>query len=92
MAEVREILSKAADYLSQPGHWTQRQPQDGAAVCAVRAITHAASQLGATETERYGACKAVMSVVGVTGALFLWNDAPGRTQAEVVAAFRKAAQ
>jgi hypothetical protein len=98
MARVSEILNAAADLLEKPGAWTQQDyafDPDGVAVdarnerascfCALGAIRHA----GGYPDDVNPAASVLGQFVG--DLVCDWNDAPGRTQAEVVAALRAAA-
>jgi hypothetical protein len=85
-----DILERAADLIEPKGAWMQgglRRFHDDRPICwcAVGAIYHVAK----TPDE-------ALTVRGALGALLdqsvpEWNDAPGRTQAEVVAKLREAA-
>jgi hypothetical protein len=55
-------------------------------MCAEAAIEVAAER-GVDPSDAFGAVK---RAAGITGAIFDWQDTPGRTQAEVLAAFDKA--
>jgi len=105
MTRVSQVLSEAADLLEKPGAWTQGEYARGksgrpvkrryAAVCfcALGAIdaAHGETDIGNevdVEAARFVTSVAVPERVGN---LALWNDAPERTQAEVVDAFRRAA-
>lgn len=93
-----EILAKAADLIAPEGAWTQGSyalsangdtapPEDPEAVCwcASGAILRVAPSEDAARVAR--------RIVMETNQLFSlgqWNDRPSRTQAEVVAALRKA--
>lgn len=94
-----EILSAAADLIEQPGKWTQGEyAKDGRGrgcygfdeqaqcFCLLGAI-----QKVTGEEDTYELRKHVRRVVG-NRAINNWNDASGRTQAEVVAALRQAAE
>ena len=102
-----DILNAAADLLEKPGAWTQgteARDQDGRSLvwgtderakcwCVVGALEWASGR-GRAATERAKALYAqstgiMMECLGA--AIPDWNDAPDRTQAEVVAALRKAA-
>jgi len=95
-----EILRKAADLIEPEGKWTQgyyarnssgdiRVATDSEAVCwcaigAIRKVSHTTASREAI---------VVAQMLGFKGSdeLVNWNDAKGRTQAEVVAALRAAA-
>jgi len=89
-ATIAEVLEKAADLLEPEGRWTQhaygRWNGSGYSCwCMFGAIDAIASdyKIGAQ-------CNNVVDRVVGQG-LVDWNDAPGRTQPEVVAALRRAA-
>lgn len=105
MSEVRDILNAAADLLEKPGAWTQGYyanrddgghtdalSDDAVCWCSLGAIARVAGAY--PESDRGGpafeAADVLEKVVGSYVADF--NDKTGRTQAEVVAAFRKAAE
>ena len=103
MTEVEIILRDAAALIESRG-WTQgacARTESGARVewnsnraarwCASGAILHCSPDTAAmilTNTLSRARC-ALVSVVGES--IAAWNDAPGRTQGEVVAALRLAA-
>lgn len=79
-----KALRDAADYLEKNGWCQGRNETKDGRVCLVEALARVAdpkTHLAAYDflSTRYG---------GV--ALSRWNDAPGRTQAEVIAALREA--
>lgn len=95
-----EVLRKAADLIEPEGAWTQghgARDEDGAPItssseaavcwCAFGAIWHAQGRMIIGETPAEAALGKVIGGARIDD----WNDAPGRTQAEVVAALRKAA-
>ena len=97
---TREILLKAADLIEPEGKWTQGAyartvdgtsqlvPNDASCCfCAVGALI----RLGGTLSDRVAtdACLVLGRVLRCR--VSDWNDDPRRTQAEVVAALRKAA-
>jgi hypothetical protein len=98
---VSETLDKAADLIEPEGAWTQfvfARDKDGKRVgarhesatcwCASGAIIRAG---GGPDT--WSAVRAWAALLSVIGNLIIpnWNDAPERTQAEVVAKLREAA-
>lgn len=98
---VKSVLLSAADLLEQPGAWTQNMlsatkrgyaigaMEDNAACwCAMGAIFREARGAGDLTRPAYDA---LADVIG-HGHIPSWNDAPERTQAEVVAALRAAAE
>lgn len=96
---VADILDAAATLLQPPGRWTQYYlARDGAArwVDSKDAAAVSWGALGAIERVtpdhiRRSALLAIKSLLGVRH-LSRWNDDPKRTQAEVVAALRAAAE
>ena len=102
--EVPELLRKAAYRVGQPGAWTQHylgRLQNGTGTYARKLLTGAPSRcmLGALYCEFdlsptasiHSAYDALVRSVG-TGLLADWNDAPQRTQDDVVAALLRAAE
>ena len=97
-----EVLAKAADLIEPEGAWTQNayargksgRPVDpenkryAVCWCAVGAISRIAA---AGSAPWWTARRPLERVIGQS-CLPDWNDTPGRTQAEVVAAFRAAAE
>jgi hypothetical protein len=81
------VLLGAADYIERHG-WCQRSSQDsGGAVCAAWALTIAAGHDLSVSLE------AGHRLLRLTGGRTVpaWNDASGRTKAEVVETLRSAA-
>lgn len=81
---------KPSDLLSQPGAWTREDASCGG-YTLLRAI-----YVCANEIREYGEwCEKIIKYLhggrgsGPTRNLTIWNDAPGRTQAEVVALLRE---
>ena len=105
---ARTILLRAADLLAPPGRWMQgwfaldarglwtTNPRHAVSLSADMALAVAA--VGQEQTALDGAERALARVVAVAGVesdevqIQGWNDAKGRTQAEVVAALRQAAE
>lgn len=95
---VADILNAAADLIEPEGRWTQgewkreRIDTDECAWCAEGAIALAAG-IGCfymvRDSEPY---RAFRNSLPKRQDPFEWNDAPGRTQAEVVTALRAAAE
>lgn len=83
-----ELCAKARDVLAERG-WTQGTLQaDDGAVCAVGALKVACE--GNTVALRYKAAYyAVADTIGCSS-VSGWNDEPGRTYEDVVAAFKQA--
>jgi hypothetical protein len=105
MATVSEILTKAADLLEKPGAWTKFEFARDAAGRAVyqtsslatcwcaRGAIAAVNEEEDDHTANNRNWKAAAQLMGFHDVHDIedWNDAPGRTQAEVVAALRTAA-
>ncbi|MGN6063805.1 DUF6197 family protein [Brevundimonas diminuta] len=101
-----EVLEAAADLLEQPGAWTQDEfardsvgrvvcPTSTLATCwCVRGAIAAVNEDEDDHTANNRNWKAAARLLGFHDAMDieLWNDAPERTQAEVVAALREAAR
>ncbi|MGQ3040584.1 MAG: DUF6197 family protein [Brevundimonas sp.] len=112
MADVQEVLNKAADLLEKPGAWTQGaeyrnkagedisdldesdddNPTDLTPVCWC--ASGAIWRQPISTPEKVAACEALASALGADNRFDIpkWNDAPSRTQAEVVEALRTAAK
>lgn len=88
MSVVADGLNRAADLIERDG-WVQRQFYDRGRRCLDGAIM-AALASPAFWRERRSARELVEEAMG--GDLYEFNDTPGRTQAEVVAALRAAAE
>lgn len=97
MKSIADILNAAADLIEPEGAWTQDAaarsakgwvivPNTKGAVCWC--VWGAIQRAG---NERRVADEAFLFFATTTPAPIDWNDAEGRTQAEVVAALRKAA-
>lgn len=98
MNAVAEVLDGAADLISPPGCWIQgvnrSEEEDGTnAYCALGALAEATRRLGVDTRvmliARDVAHRHLLDVYGTS--LAMYNDAPGRTAAEVVAGLRGAA-
>lgn len=87
--KVAEVLNGAADLIERDG-WCQGTPPESGPVCAGVAITRAARRGAVRLTER--AVFQLGEVIGQQWSVIPWNDAPGRTAAEVVGALRAAAE
>lgn len=97
-----EILHAAADLLEKPGTWTQKsdaRDEHGAEIrvlnpkatcwCAFGAIMKVSDNpYGGIDTQVAYFLRQAIGMWSITS----WNDNAGRTQKEVVAAFRKAEQ
>lgn len=96
---VADVLDRAADLIEPEGAWTQGAPartaggrgtdsgdREAVCFCAIGAINRA----GYWDWPLTSACW--KAVEDTTVGLAKWNDAPERTQAEVVAALRAAAE
>ncbi len=79
----RRVLLDAANYIEQHG-WCQGAYRGGSAVCPIRAI------VTVDPFHEHGATLRMRKYVG--GHVEAWNDAPGRTQDEVVGALRACAR
>lgn len=104
-ADAASVLRAAADLIEPKGRWTQGAGARGASGEPVTAMGGADSDLAVCWCAWAAMWRANGSIYGprlrsaerflrkVTGCDFIddWNDAPERTQAEVVEALRKAA-
>lgn len=98
------VLSEAADLLSRPGAWTQEswfrtktgkathRPGNATCMCAEGALAIAARVHPSDVYKHPAACALARLIPSTFTDIPDWNDAPGRTQAEVVAALREAAK
>ncbi len=80
----RQRLLNAANYIEACG-WCQYQSSNGDKVCASMAIT-----CGEWNGDVLRATEEFRRVIGKN--IPVWNDMPGRTKEEVIAALRKAAE
>ena len=102
MATVAEILNKAADLIEPKGAWVKGflakdeqgrgykdgMPRNPVCFCAEGAVQAAAGKANLSlERQAFDALRRVLP----TDFIHEWNDAPDRTQTEVVAALRAAA-
>jgi hypothetical protein len=105
LTKPSDILSAAADLIEPEGRWTQKQCGRGASgrpvnfvskatcFCAVGAIAAAAGAVKFDDGD--GAPDEVVNALRVEVNCWhipTWNDAPNRTQSEVVTALRQAAE
>ena len=100
-----KILTQAADLIEPEGRWTQGAAArnaagvpvyistDAACYCAMGAMALVAGAIDEDITDKVGWFEAVCAVQDIAHCVLLtdWNDASGRTQAEVVATLRAAA-
>ena len=95
----RDVLHRAADLLeSGEWGWCQGFVRNGDNLCALGAIAVAAGDVLTPRLERFSlkhsdlswSARELFVVHNEGGAC--WNDAPGRTREEVIAALRKAAE
>ena len=93
------ILKRARILLTPPGAWTRRafaRGRDGelttiGSETAVSWCSVGALEASAWGEDRWSAQNHLMSATNIYGeSLLMWNDNPGRTQEEVLAAFDKA--
>lgn len=82
-----EVLSRAADLIEKPGAWTQRRyGSPGRPMCAVGALRAASHDGPYTAPYNY------LARYVDSAAVSIWNDAPERTQSEVVSVLRAASE
>lgn len=98
MTTVKEIMQYARNLLAREGGWTQGclgrdangnevlNPDDAVCFCSIGALALAKQNLKATY-DRVAAARNRLKEILEVDYLSAWNDAPGRTQAEVVALF-----
>lgn len=82
---VAEVLERAAELLTPEGAWQQREWGGNGCWCLDGAIMEAKG-----EENTFRELALVCEAVGCDSAIY-WNDAPERTQAEVVAKLKEAA-
>lgn len=93
---TKETLKVARDLIAQG--WVQDVMYSDGGYCSIGAIEKAAWPGPGSSTsygEYYGACAAITKALGIQTTeprveIIQWNDAAGRTQAQVLAAFDKA--
>lgn len=90
---VAAVLHAAADLLEKPGAWTQGDYCRNGGMCVAGALNVASGfrSDNGTATDAGRAFAAALGLSRPEG-IAPWNDAPGRTQEEVVAALREAAR
>jgi hypothetical protein len=95
---IADILNRAADRLSKEGAWVQHtlaKDTDGTQVPPDYATACQWCSKGAISAEAQYAHQQYRAEITlrkvIDAPITVWNDHPTRTQAEVVAAFRKAA-
>lgn len=85
---VADVLERAADLIEPEGAWIQGvfQSEDGCSHCLHSAVME--------QADDFLKMKAATQALGFNYSeeVWVWNDAPGRTQAEVVAKLREAAR
>jgi hypothetical protein len=103
MASVAEVLERAADLLQKPGAWTQgvlarNKAGEITGLSEFRGPAVCWCILGATyvvdnddDDDRSSSNSADRFLESLLGEVGAWNDAPERTQSEVVAKLREAA-
>ena len=89
--EVGKVLDAAADYIEGYG-WCQYKLEDGRGrACLMGALLRVWSD--ETIEHRYAVLDRLAGLLGRSvNSIALWNDAPGRTKEEVIAALRGAAR
>jgi predicted Abi (CAAX) family protease len=87
-----QVLNAAADLIEPEGAWKQHGGNLRTCWCAGEAIAHVTVDLDLLD--RWVAIGAANNCLGLLTRqeTIPWNDVPGRTQSEVVAALRKAAE
>jgi hypothetical protein len=83
-----QILSAAADLIEREG-WIQNPDREGPPYCAMTAVWRA--NTSGLLPVFWDCGEALRTVLG-TNSVSVWNDAPERTKAEVLAALRAAAK
>lgn len=92
---VADVLDKAADLIAAPGAWYRGSEQNHpkSCYCAATAIDAAAGAMALGRPIRafFGSLLPDCKRHDDTARIWLWNDAPERTQEEVVFRLREAA-
>lgn len=92
--KVSDILERAADRLSKPGAWCQvlrSGESNPGGQCAANMICEITSDDVPLRRDAAAVFSRHIGGAGHMADIWTWNDAPGRTQAEVVAKLREAA-
>jgi hypothetical protein len=89
--ETATTLLRARQYLVERGWCKGAFGDDGSPRCMVGAILSATGARGCFDPLILGAMRALKSVTGSPGTVVGWNDAPDRTEQEVLDAFDRAA-
>lgn len=84
---VQEVLLKARDRIVPAGRWCQGTYRDGEALCPVAAVEEYAVP-GTLPWQR--ALVRLRRAMDGTDSVTRWNDVPGRSHQEVLAAFGRA--
>jgi len=87
-AQVAADLRAAVDVLERDG-WTQGGLSEDGRLCAIEAIWRACGQSGGERSQN--AVEQLRTAIPFQRSIIGWNDTPGRTAAEVIAALRAAA-
>lgn len=102
MADIADILNRAADLIEPEGAWTQNaywrecsgwpvmSRRHAVCFCALGAIKAIVGQ-APSDPDNTPAARVLASLIPGSFSVEDWNDAPERTQAEVVAKLREAA-
>lgn len=92
MSAVADVLNGAADLIERDG-WVQGAYKQGSRRCARQALGDAANlSFPSAQWAAYHAAGDTLAEGLEEQSVWAWNDAPGRTQAEVVAALQIAAE
>ncbi len=89
MSAVADVLNGAADLIERDG-WMQGGFTDGTRRCASQAIYDATAR--GSNLVSFHEARDVFAESVQTELTWGWNDIPGRTKADVVAALRAAAE
>lgn len=88
---AHDVLTAAKSYLMRHGWVRVNYGDDGGPWCLVGAIQSACRSVNAPDGDLfYAARTAVYDVTGSSMPVFVWNDVPGRTFDEVIAALDRA--
>lgn len=90
-ADTLRILREASALLTPPGNWCQDKAMRGAACCLLQALQSVPSaNNGRAYMRAYRAVAYLTTGDSSVGSIVTWNDAPGRTHAEVLDALDRA--
>lgn len=91
---VLSVLRQAREHIAQPGAWCQGTPKRGEARCAAAWLSDAVEALPWADRTAFAVAAAFVLDKALPaeyrGCIIGYNDAPERTQADVVALYNRA--